>query len=429
LFGGGAPLIILSNSYAGDGISRTFACPAFCFPQAAIDATMADLPSPTAAFDNLQPFLGVDPTGATDAISPTYEILSTWKYSIGADYVFGDDWLVTADVLISDVNDAYHITEERRAVIGAAPDGRPIYDMPGFGFGTDYVTQNTSRGSGTVYTLGLAKSFETMGGSMFDLTLGYSHQDVDELRSYNRFVTFETHVFDTSTDHNNPVVAPSRYEVADRVTATFSWAKELFSDNISSVSLVYAGRSGRHYSYVFGSQGICTFGGSALSDCGAETDISGNQLFYVPTGPSDANISGDAAFLADLDTFIGSDSCLAGSRGSIVTRNNCETDWTNVLSVRFMQEFKVGNSAFDIMLDIENVGNLLNSDWGRVESYSAPSAVAVANVEIPVAGGPYLLTPTSSYDAAVGASSMIPAPEIAALPSVYRVQLGVRFRF
>jgi hypothetical protein len=81
------------------------------------------------------------------------------------------------------------------------------------------------------------------------------------------------------------------------------------------------------------------------------------------------------------------------------------------------------------MLDIENVGNLLNSDWGRVESYSAPSAVAVANVEIPVAGGPYLLTPTSSYDPAVGASSMIPAPEIAALPSVYRVQLGVRFRF
>ena len=435
LFGGGAPLIILSNSYAGDGISRTFACPGFCFSQAAIDAFMADLPSPTAAFDNLQASLGVDPTAATDAISPEYEILSTWKYSLGADYLadlsgigMGDEWLFSADILLSDVNDGYDISEERRAVIDTAPDGRPIYDSPGFGFGTDYVTRNTSQGSGTVITVGLAKSFDTNMG-LFDVTLGYAHQDVDELRSYNRFITFETHVFDTSTDHNNPVVAPSKYEVEDRVTATLSWQKELFGDNVSSVGLVYAGRSGRHYSYVFGSNGICTFGGSALSDCGAETDISGNQLFYVPTGPSDSNISGDPAFLADLDQFIASDSCLAGHRGSIVTRNNCETDWINVVSVRFMQEIKFGDMGFDVMLDIENVGNLLNSDWGRVESYSAPSTVAPANVEIPVAGGPYLLTPTSSYNSAVGASSIIPNPEIAALPSVYRIQLGMRFRF
>jgi len=429
MFGGGAPLIILSNSYAGDGISRTFACPAFCFPQAAIDATMADLPSPTAAFDNLQQYLGVDPTAATDAISPSYENLSVWKYSLGVDYVFGDEWLVTADILLSENNDAYHITEERRTVIDTAPDGRPIYDMPGFGFGTDYVTQNTGLGSSTVFTLGLVKSFETNGGSMFDLTLGYTHQDVDELRSYNRFITFETHVFDTSMDHNNPVTSPSKYEVEDRVTATFSWSKELFGDNMSSIGLVYAGRSGRHYSYVFGSNGICTFGGSALSDCGAETDIVGNQLFYVPTDASDPNISGDAAFLADLDEFISNDSCLAGHRGSIITRNNCETDWVNVFSVRFAQEIKFGDTAFDLMLDIQNVGNLLNSDWGRVDSYTAPSVVAPANVEIPVAGGPYLLTPTSSYNAAAGASSIIPDTQIAALPSVYRVQLGVRFRF
>jgi hypothetical protein len=371
----------------------------------------------------------VDPTAATDAISPSYENLSVWKYSLGVDYVFGDDWLITADILLSEVNDAYHITEERRTVIDTAPDGRPIYDMPGFGFGTDYVTQNTGLGSSTVFTLGLQKSFETNGGSMFDLTLGYTHQDVDELRSYNRFITFETHVFDTSMDHNNPVTSPSKYEVEDRVTATLSWSKELFGNNMSSIGLVYAGRSGRHYSYVFGSNGICTFGGSALSDCGAETDIAGNQLFYVPTDASDPNISGDAAFLADLDEFISSDSCLAGHRGSIVTRNNCETDWVSVFSVRFAQEIKFGDTAFDLMLDIQNVGNLLNSDWGRVDSYTAPSVVAPANVEIPVAGGPYLLTPTSSYNAAAGASSIIPDPEIAALPSVYRVQLGVRFRF
>ena len=443
LFGGGAPLIILSNAYAGDGISRTFACGVGCgyFTDEAIAATMAALPDPQAAFDNLQQFYapgdqpGGDPIAGTDAISPNYDILSTWKYSIGADYLadlssigMGDDWLLSADLILSEVNDAYHITEERRTVIDTAPDGRPIYDQPGFGFAADYVATNTNKGSGTVFTLSAAKSFDTEHG-LFDMTLGYAHQDVDELRSYNRFIAYETHTFDTGTDHNNPVVAPSRYEVKDRVTATFGWQKELFGDNVSSVGLIYTARSGRHYSYVFGSNGLPTFGGYGFGDWGSEGDLAGNQLFYVPTGPSDPFISGDPTFLADLDEYIDSESCLKGHRGSIVTRNNCETGWINILSVRFMQEIKVGESSFDVMLDIENLGNLLNDGWGRVESYTAPSVVAPANVSIPVAGGPYELTPTTSYDPVVGASSVVSRPEIAALPSVYRIQLGLRFRF
>ncbi len=93
-----------------------------------------------------------------------------------------------------------------------------------------------------------------------------------------------------------------------------------------------------------------------------------------------------------------------------------------------MQEVSFGDSmSFDLMLDIENVNNLVNSDWGRVESYSEPSNVPVANVTI--AGGQYVLTPTPQYDPAVGASTIVDRPEIARLPSAYRIQLGVRFRF
>ena len=433
LFGGGAPLIILSNSYAGDGISRTFAFPIAFMDPAAVAQTLAELPDPTAAFRNLQSQIGVDPGASTDAIDPSYEILSTWKYSLGAEYVadlgfMGDEWVLSADVIFSDVNDAYDIYEARRSVIDEAPDGRPIYDLPGFGFGSDFIVRNTGKGSGTVFSVGAAKSFDTRAG-LWDLTLGYTMQDVDELRSYNRFITFETHVFDTGTDMNNPVVAPSRYEIEDRVTATLSWQKEIFGDNTTSAGLVYTGRSGRHFTHVFGSNGVCTFGGSALADCGAETDIAGSQLFYVPTGPTDPLISGDPAFLADLDEYIDGEDCLRGSRGSIVKRNACETGWVSIISLRLMQEIKIGGVGVDLMFDIENLGNLLNSDWGRVDSYSAPSVLAPANVAIPVPGGPYELTPTSSYDPAVGANSVVSKPEIAALPSVWRLQFGARVRF
>ena len=436
LFGGGAPLIILSNSYAGDGISRTFAsflAPFFGPPVSdALADTVNALPDPNAAFTFLQPLIGVNPVGQTDAIDPNYEILSTWKYSIGVDHLadlsswgLGDDWQLSADLIFSDVKDGYDIYEARRSVVGTAPDGRPIYDFPA---DADYITRNTSEGKGTVLTLKASKAFDTQYGTL-DLNVGYTHQDIEELRSYNRFVTFETLAFDPSTDLNNPGVAPSRYEVEHRYTAQLTWENRIFGDNRTMAGLVYQGRSGRHYSYVFGSNGVGTFGGNFLADFGSEGDNIGNQLFYVPTGTSDPIITGDPQFLADLDEFITATPCLSGNRGEIVQRNNCRTSWVNTVSLRLMQEFTLPNDmSFDVTLDIENLGNLLNDNWGRVESYTAPSNVAPAAVALSGDGSQYVLSPLPGYVAG-DPSSLVPAPEIAQLPSVYRIQLGVAFRF
>jgi hypothetical protein len=430
LFGGGSPLIILSNSYSGNGVTRTFAgflAPFFGPPVSdSIDAAVARLPDPTAAFDNFQQYIGFDPDGSVDAIAPDFEILSTWKYSLGAEYVFGDDWVVAADVVLSEVNDGYNIVESRRTQVGTAPDGRPIYDVTP---GGDYIVTNTSEGSGTVFSASLSKAWDTDFG-YFDFDIGYTNQDVDELRSYNRFVGFETYAFDAQTDLNNGQVGPSKYEVEHRITANLIWSKELFGDNMTTVGLAYAGRSGRHYTYVFGSGGIPTFGGQFLADFGSEGDNPGPMLMYVPTGTNDPLITGDAGFLADLDAFISSEGCLNAARGSIIGRNTCESDWVNILSVRLQQEIKFGDTAVDLFLDIENFGNLLNSDWGRVDSYTAPSNVAPAIVSID-AGNPnqYVLTPSASYDPAVGASSVVSQPAIARIASAYRLQFGVRFRF
>lgn len=425
LFGGGTPLIVLSNSYAGNGVTRTFAsflAPFFGPPVSdGIAAAVAELPDPTAAFRNLQAFIGVNPDSDVDAIDPNFDILSTWKYSLGAEYVFGDDWIVNADIVLSEVNDGYNIYEGRRRQVGTAPDGRAIYDTPA---GGDYIVKNTGEGSGTVITLGLQKSLDTQYG-MFDFNLGYTYQDVDELRSYNRFVGFETYAFDAQPDLNNPQVGPSKFEVENRITANMIWQKELFGDNTTTVGLTYAGRSGRHFSYVFGSGGAPTFGGTFLADFGSEGDNPGPMLFYVPTGANDPLITGDPAFLADLDQFISSEGCLSGSRGSIVGRNNCETDWVNIVSLRLQQEIKFGDTAFDLFLDVENFGNLLNSDWGRIDSYTAPSNVAPATVAI--VGNQYLLTPSASYNGTP--ESIVPKPTIARIASAYRVQLGVKFRF
>ena len=425
LFGGGVPLIVLSNSYSGNGVTRTFAsflAPFFGPPVSdSIAAAVADLPDPTAAFTNFQQYIGFNPVGDVDAMDPNFEILSTWKYSLGAEYVFGDDWFLSADIIFSDVKDGYNVIEGRRIQVDTAPDGRPIYDFPA---GGDYIVTNTGQGKSTVFTVSLDKSFDTDAG-YFDFNIGYANQDVDELRSYNRFVGFETYAFDAQTDLNNGQIGASKYEVEHRITANLMWQKELFGNNMTTVGLAYAGRSGRHYSYVLGG-GAGSFGGTFLADFGSEADNPGPMLFYVPTGASDPIVTGDAGFLADLDSFIDSEGCLAEARGSIIGRNTCETDWVNIVSLHFAQEIRMSDAAtFDVYFNIENLGNLINDDWGRIDSYTAPSNVSPATVAI--VGGQYEYTPNASY---IGtAASIVPSPAIARVPSVYRLQLGVKFRF
>jgi len=427
LFGGGTPLIMLSNSYAGNGITRTFAsflAPFFGPPISdAIAAAVADLPDPTAAFRYLQPFIGVNPVGDVDAIDPNFEPLSTWKYSVGADYDLGDRWLLSGGLLYSKVKNGYDIYEGRRVQVGTAPDGRPIYDAPA---GGDYIVTNTGKGKGLVANLGVQKTFQSAGLGTLDMNLGYTYQDVEELRSYNRFVGFETYSFDPQADLNNPTVSNSTFEIKDRFTAVLQWRKKLFGENTTSVGLVYSGRSGRGFSYVFGSNGVPTFGGTFLADYGSEGDNAGPELFYVPTGPNDPIVTGDPAFLADLDAFISGDNCLSGRRGEIAPRNGCHTAWVHLVNLRLQQEIRAwGGTAFEVYMDIENLGNLLNSDWGRVEGYAEPGNVAPANVAI--SGGQYVLTPNASYQGTP--DTIVPGVQTARLPSAYRIQLGARIHF
>jgi hypothetical protein len=145
--------------------------------------------------------------------------------------------------------------------------------------------RNTSEGKGTVASASLEKSFQVGGDGSLDLNLGYTFQDVDEVRSYNRFVGFETYAFDAQSDLNNPQLAPSKYEVEDRVTATLLWHDNLFGEATTSIGLTYSGRSGRHFTYVFGSGGAPTFGGTFLADLGSEATVPAHSCFTSPRGP------------------------------------------------------------------------------------------------------------------------------------------------
>ena len=68
-----------------------------------------------------------------NAIDPDLDVASQWRTSLSVNYdadlgsFLGDGWLFGADILYSDIIDAYQWTDLRSVVIGTLPDGRNRY--------------------------------------------------------------------------------------------------------------------------------------------------------------------------------------------------------------------------------------------------------------------------------------------------------------
>jgi len=216
-------------------------------------------------------------------------------------------------------------------------------------------------------------------------------------------------------------------------TYTLNWLKNLSTD----FSVFYQGVSGAPHDYIYGGSG----GAGDLNGDG----VQGNDLIYIPKSATDQNeiqfrnitrttggvttVLSTAAEQATLfDAFINSSDCLKGHRGQILERNTCRQPFVNQVDVAIRQNIPLfGDQRVSVQLDIFNIGNLLNKDWGRafvtptttnsnvplvthVGYSSATAATAVPIVQFtPPAGGEYAPGSTVS--------------------NFWRTQLSARFSF
>lgn len=406
LFGGGAPNVWLSNSYGNDGVRKTFAgCFGGCFdgkntPQEVLD------------FLAVGGFSGGN--SDTNSIAPDFEIPSQWKLNFAIERqqdlgFLGEDWLLSADVIFSQVKNSSRYEELNMKQVGQAPDGRPIYDSPA---PFDLSLESTDKGKGQVWTFAASNNFETDMGN-FDFYLSYTYQNITEVNPGNAFVAFEGYSMPANSDFQSDSVFNSEFEIDSRLTSTLTWTNELFGNNLSVVSLAYTGRDGRHFSHTMRTD-VPTFGG--FVDFASWVGYN-SQSLYVPTGDNDPLVTyADGFDSAGFSAYINGESCL--TPGTISPRHSCTSSWINRLDLHIMQEIKVfGDQTLEISFDIENLGNLINNDWGRAESYNQPFNAPVVDVSINDAGQ-YV------YD-----NFTKPTQTVAKIPSVWKAQLGLRYRF
>jgi outer membrane receptor for ferrienterochelin and colicin len=450
LFGGGTPNVWIANSFSNDGVTvvRTDVDRANATGDllAALDGTDGyDIPQ--AVLDN-NATLRDD--GQVNAIDPGFAIPSQYRWNLGFTHSLPWDIEMSADLIHSRVRDEVLWRDLRLQRAGTAPDGRPIYAPREDGRTNeelqDFLLTNTGQGEGTVWTVDFSKTWRTAAGR-FDAYLGYGHQDVEDVNPGTSSTAVSNWDNVAVSDPNDPGLATSNYEIEHRFTTSLAWRKSFFGAYETSVGLFGERRSGRPYSLTFG-------GGSPVWG-DPRQDERQRQLFYVPNGDvlyevpcTAADVSAGvvgcanalgytsatpaaARFASDTEAFIRRHG-LEKYRGRIMPRNSERSPWVSVLDLRIAQELPVfGKTRGLLTLDIENLANLLDNDWGQLRQVSFPYVAPVVDAgRIATAGCPGGATTCYVYRPQAGATGPVePFETISSLPSVWRLQLGFRIEF
>ncbi|MBR9990121.1 MAG: TonB-dependent receptor, partial [Gemmatimonadetes bacterium] len=431
LFAGRQPYVWISNLYGNTGLgTRQISC------------SGATLPAFTADPNN-QPELclgagGSPPPPSTPVINlidPDFKYPQNFRANLGVDHTLPFDIVGTVDFMYTRSRSQIFLRELN--VNFANPVSTTQGARPVFGTHTAGVISgaNTNVASPNRISPDLAAVIELTNSDQdrswslttqaqkryadrLDMNVSYSYSDAQDISGLTSSIATSNVGFNpVAGSPNTPVLSTSDYETKHKIVVSGAYDVARFL----TVSAFYIGSSGTNYSYVYD--------GDVNAD-GYEASYASNRyndLLYVPQNAADITLTNPADW-ALLDQFISTESCLNANRGSIIERNACEAPWQNRLDTRFT--FRVPTlrtQRAEISLDILNVLNLVNQDWGviRGQPFSAQPLLELRGWD--VANNRGIFQPTSFVD--LDADNNADALSTFTGSSRWQMQLGVRYVF
>ena len=309
-----------------------------------------------------------------DAIDPDFEVPSDWKYSLRAEYEvdglaglgFLDGSVLTAQYLRTNPNQGFgwrnisHTALDETQPLGVAPDGRPIYaDLDDLEIGNLTLLTNFDGGTSQTISVAWAKNFD----NGIETSLSFAKQDVTTVAegTSSRGISNWRNIM--ATDRNDPSPRTSPYQITNSLKASFGYETNVFGST-GRIDLFAQRASGSRYAYVFDVHWANPlFGRAGLGEGPYD-----NDPLYVPTSPTDPLVVFSSS--VDVDAFF-----------AYVRENNIPSgiqephgfhaDSSTIVDLRLQWEIPTGgmigfleDSTAKVVLDVENVLNLLNSDWG-----------------------------------------------------------------
>jgi hypothetical protein len=316
----------------------------------------------------------------TDAPAASYELALTnpdfkfpqiWRSNIAIDRRLPGNLTATAEILYNkDVNGVYYINANLppapTAFVG--PDNRPRWPS-----GTNRIHSHISntivlknQSVGSSWNIATTLQKRTTAGLTLKGAYSYniSKNTVDP-----GSIAFGSWAGNpVAGDPNNPGVAystPFGASLGHRVFVLASFNRQLFRFGTTGVSLFYEGRNNGNTNYVFA--------GDMNGDGG-----SGNDLIYIPRDVSEMNFqqfthSNGRVFTAAeqaqaFEAYIQQDQYLRERRGEYAQRGAVFLPLVHRMDLSITQDLFANISgkrnAFQLRIDMLNLGNLLNSNWG-----------------------------------------------------------------
>ena len=341
---------------------------------------------------NNQPTTGFSVSGRqnVDIVEAGFKMPSVWKANLAIDHELPWAGIVaSAEVLTFWNKDGIYFNRlDLGTPTRVSPDGRAQYfNAAGYnpanygpfgalngrgvgsranrpaGIGDVILIRNTDKGGGNQITLSLSKPMDDSGWSWMT---GYTHTQAKEVSAATSSQNTSNWNYSPIYNANEDVAYDSRYAFKHRFSGIVTKEFNFFGDNKTTASLVYEGRTGRPYSFVY------------FNDANGDSR-SANDLFYVPAGPGDVIFpvaSEEAAFFQYLD----SNSDLNRYRGRVAPANSATAKFLNSFDMRLTQEIPgfTDSQKGEFILDIMNIGNLFNKSWGQIDDYGFFSTQRVA---------------------------------------------------
>jgi len=415
-FSGRTPYVWISNQFSNSGMDFTrldIRNPAFAF---VTDPLNQPVPQGAAAL-----------TSEVDLIDKNFTYPQLLRANVAVDHELPLGIVGTVEFIYSkNMKEILYQDLNLRNLGATTLGGRTTYarDVDKVALGTSLYTDViylTNTNQGYQYTLSgqLQKNFTDRSWINAYYTYGQS-KDVNSGTSSQAASNFVYNPI--RYDVNNPELTWSNYDVRHRLGIAFSWQIKLFKKAPTSISMFYSGVSGRPYSTTYN-----------YFDANGDA-ATGNDLVYVPANQSEVifvNSSGavmadQAGLWATFNAFISGDPGLANYRGKIVPRNSSRTPWYNGLDARLAQDLPVpalNGHSLQLTLDVINLLNLINKDWGNSYYVSSQN-----DVPWTLYGSNYGVDPTTGQQRIVW-TPRTKRYSLSQLGSRWQIQIGVRYKF
>lgn len=358
----------------------------------------------TGNIDQYKPASGTASRGDIAVTDPDFKYPNLWKTNVAVDYKFLGGWIATVELLYSkELNSIYHdnIGIDRTSNFvndgGSNAQARPFYG----GYLSDgaannvIMLRNTSKGYSFYTTLQLQRNFNS--GILKGLYVNgsYSFGKAKSVTDGSSSVATSAWRYRPALDSNATELGYSAGSFDGRLLLSASYTANWSKNASTSFGLIYQRYRPFRYSY--------TYSGDANGD-----GQNANDLMYIPKNFSDVDghlVKGSYESVEDawnaLDAFIEQDDYLKKHRGEYAERNGAVTPFANQLDLSLSHDFKIlqknGRShTLRFSFDIQNFLNLLNKDWGVLQttaygSSSSPQYQFLKVAQAPKADNNYTL--------------------------------------